>query len=155
MLSAPSIVESRVFRILVVEDNAGDVRLVKEAFREVETPHSIFVANDGLDALDFVHRRRNHPDKPIPDLVLLDVSLPRLSGHDVLREIKGHPVLRRIVLLMFSSSAEHGDVMAAYDAQANGYLKKPVEMEEYFHLVKTIEKFWFHTAVIPPFAPST
>lgn len=139
----------RIFRILIVEDNAGDVRLLKEAFRDVETPHSIFVANDGLDALDFVHQRHNHPDKPTPDLILLDINLPILSGHEVLREIKAHSVLRSVVVLMLSSSSEHRDVVDAYDAHANGYLKKPFELEGYFRLAKAIERFWFRTAFIP------
>lgn len=150
VLSQQSVVpERRIFRVLIVEDNAGDVGLLKEAFREVETPHSIFVANDGLDALDFVHKRHNHPDKPTPDVVLLDINLPRLTGHEVLREIKTHPVLRSVVVLMLSSSAEHRDVIDAYDAQANGYLRKPFEVEDYFRLARAIEKFWFRTALIP------
>jgi CheY-like chemotaxis protein len=145
--------EGRVFRILVVEDNAADVRLLKEAFREVATPHSIFVANDGQDALDFVYCRRNHIEKPRPDLILLDINLPRLSGHDVLREIKRDPGLRSIVVLMFSSSADKEDVAAAYHAHANGYLKKPVELTEYFAIAKAIDEFWFHKARLPVEGP--
>jgi CheY-like chemotaxis protein len=141
--------EPRVFRILVVEDNAGDVRLVREAFREVATPHVIFVARDGEDALDFVHHRGKHPDKPTPDLILLDLNLPRLDGHAVLRDIKAHPVLRSIVVLMFSSSSARLDVVVAYNEQANAYLKKPLEIDGYFLIAKAIERFWFGTAQMP------
>ena len=133
-------------RILLVEDNPADVRLFREAFKDAGELHELHTACDGQDALDFLHRRHEHAHKPRPDLILLDINLPKLSGHDVLKEVKNEQDLMRIPVLMLSNSDCMTDIRKAYDHHANGYIKKPSDLNEYFALVSQVRRFWFHTA---------
>jgi two-component system, chemotaxis family, response regulator Rcp1 len=148
--------------ILVVEDNPGDVRLLQEAFREIGRADQLQVVANGEDALDFLFHRRQHAEQPRPELILLDINLPKVSGHQVLRNVKTHPNLKSIPVLMLTSSDFHKDIQAAYDQQANGYLRKPVDLAEYFDVVAQIETyrtvlpaqvkasvFWVNSAIRP------
>lgn len=134
----------REMRILLVEDNAADVRLVQESLRDSRYPMRVDVAADGEEALDQLMRQEVKPD-----LVLLDLQLPRMDGTEVLAAVKSDPQLRRIPVVMLTSSAAEEDVLRCYDLHANGYLTKPVDLDEFAHLVRAIEAFWPATARVP------
>lgn len=128
--------------ILLVEDNPADVRLLIEAFRELRQPHEVHTVMDGAEALDFLYRRGPHADKPRPELILLDINLPKLTGHQVLRTVKSDENLKSIPVLMLTNSDYTRDIQAAYDEQAEGYLRKPTDLSDYFAVVEQIEKYW-------------
>ena len=138
--------------VLLVEDNPADVRLLREAFKESNEPHEIHTAADGEEALAFVYRRDHHADKPRPDLILLDVNLPKRSGHEVLAAVKNEPGLRTIPVVMLTSSKSPQDVKTAYERHANAYLQKPTELAEYFDVVATLKQFWLHMIQLPTVA---
>ena len=140
----------RRFRVLLVEDNPADVRLLEEAFRESPEPYELHTVVDGESALDFVHRRNEHADKPRPDLVLLDINLPKCNGHDVLQNLKQTPGLVRIPVLMLTSSDSIRDVAMAYDHHANAYIRKPTEVSDYFKVVVAVKQFWLTIVELPP-----
>ena len=133
----------RPYRILLVEDNPADVRLLQEAFRESGDQHELHIASDGQDALDFLFRRNQHEDKPRPDLILLDINLPKVNGHRVLQAVKAEPKLVTIPVLMLSHSDAMRDIQTAYSHHANAYLKKPSDLTDYFDVVRHVERFWF------------
>ena len=132
----------RSARILLVEDNPDDVDLTIEAFRENNCSHQLFIVEDGIEALAFLRRQGTYRDAPKPDLVLLDLNLPKQSGHEVLAAIKGDPSLSPIPVVVLTSSAAETDKRRAYELAANGYVTKPSGIDEFFGLVKTIERFW-------------
>ncbi len=134
-----------VIRILLVEDNPGDVDLTLEVFAATAMHHEIEVATDGQQALDLLR----NPLTLLPDLVLLDLNLPKVDGRAVLREAKSDPALRAVPIIMLTSSDAHSDVRAAYDLGANCYLTKPVELAQFERLVGTLERFWFSAAQLP------
>ena len=132
--------------ILLVEDSPGDARLMAEAFEELSTPVSLHVAVDGVEALDFLYRRGAHAGAPRPDLVLLDLNLPRRDGREVLAEVKDDPRLRPIPVLVLSTSRSREDVLRSYRLHANCYLAKPTDLDEFLELVRRIEWFWLALA---------
>lgn len=139
----------RPVEILLVEDNEGDVILTKEAFREAKIANNLHVVEDGEIALDFLFKRGKYQGEIVPDLILLDLNLPKKNGKEVLAEIKADEKLRRIpVVVMTSSKAEH-DVIKSYDLHANSYVIKPVNMESFVDVVNAIEHFWFTVVVLP------
>jgi CheY-like chemotaxis protein len=140
----------RTFRILLVEDNPADVRLLQEAFRESPEPYELHTVMDGEAAMDFLHRRNEHADKPRPDLVLLDINLPKRNGHDVLQMLKQTPGLIRIPVLMLTSSDSATDIAKAYDCHANAYIRKPTDMSNYFKVVAAVKQFWLTIVQLPP-----
>ena len=140
----------RRFRVLLVEDNPADVRLLQEAFNESPEPYDLHTVIDGEAAIDFVLRRNEHADKPVPDLVLLDINLPKRTGHDVLRTMKQTPGLIRIPVLMLTSSDSVMDVARAYDYHANAYICKPSEVGDYFRVVAAVKQFWLSIVELPP-----
>jgi CheY-like chemotaxis protein len=144
----------RPFCILLVEDNPADVRLLQEAFRESGEQHELHIASDGQDALDFLFRRNEHGDKPRPDLILLDLNLPKIDGHHVLNMIKNDPKLRSVPVLMLTHSDSISDIQRAYENHANAYLKKPSDLMEYFDVVRHIGQFWFQTVRLVKTVPS-
>ena len=133
---------ARTARILLVEDNPDDVDLTIEAFRENGFSHQLYVVEDGLEALAFLRRQGAYDKAPKPDLILLDLNLPKQSGHEVLAEIKNDPVLRSIPIVVLTSSAAESDVRRSYELAANGYVTKPAGLEEFFGLVRAIDRFW-------------
>jgi CheY-like chemotaxis protein len=135
--------------ILLVEDNVGDVRLTKEAFSEAKVPNRLHVAHDGVAALKFLRKEEPYGESPHPDLVLLDLNLPRKSGLEVLAHIKQDPVLRTIPVIILTSSNAESDVLKSYDNHANAYITKPVELEKYFTIVERIDDFWLATVKLP------
>jgi two-component system response regulator len=132
-----------------VEDNPGDVRLIKEALHDGKVWNNPHVVTDGEAALDFVYRRGPFADKPRPDLILLDLNLPKKDGRDVLAQIKGDPELRRIPVVVLTTSKEEEDVLRAYNLAANCYISKPVEFDEFMRVIRMIEDFWLTIVALP------
>lgn len=142
--------QGRPVEILLVEDNPADVHLTVEALRDARVHNNLHVATDGEEALSFLRRRNGHRQAPRPDLVLLDLNLPRKSGREVLAEIKADPDLRRIPVIILSTSSSDDDVASAYDLAANCYVTKPVDLDQFITVVQTIENFWFTIVKLPP-----
>ncbi|GAB3671166.1 response regulator [Halopiger thermotolerans] len=128
--------------ILLVEPNPGDARLFDESFADANIACDVHTVSDGESALDFVHRRNDHADRPRPDLVLLDFHLPGVSGEDVLTALKSDPAFRRTPVIVMTSSDAEEDIARSYDLHANAYVQKPVEPDEFVALVRSFEDFW-------------
>jgi CheY-like chemotaxis protein len=139
----------RVAEVLLVEDNPGDIRLTKEALRYGDVPVKLSVAMDGVEALDFLRRRGRFKTAPRPDLILLDLNLPRKNGREVLSEIKSDGDLRSIPVLVITTSQSPQDVERAYTLNANCYITKPVEFDAFVDLLRSLEDFWLTKATLP------
>jgi chemotaxis family two-component system response regulator Rcp1 len=135
-------------QLLLVEDNAGDIRLVQEAFKEGRFPCTLHVTRDGEQAMAFLHHEDPYGDSPRPTLILLDLNLPRKDGREVLAEIKREEGLRRIPVMVMSTSTRSEDIYKAYDLHANCYIPKPLDVEGIVELGKLIERFWLTAAVL-------
>jgi CheY-like chemotaxis protein len=135
--------------ILLVEDNPGDIRLTREAFAQTRTPIELHVATDGVEALDFLHGFEPFQGVPRPDLILLDLNLPRKNGREVLAEIKNDRALRRIPVIVLTTSTAEEDILATYDLHANSYITKPVDLGQFDEIVQTIERFWLAIVRLP------
>lgn len=140
----------RRLRILHVEDNIGDVRLIAEALKETGRDHEIAVAFDGVEALDYLYRRGRYADARRPELILLDLNLPKKSGLEVLAEINADKELRQIPVVVFTSSSAPQDISRAYALNANFYITKPADLNELFNMVGELEKYWANGAKPPP-----
>lgn len=136
--------------ILLVEDNPGDARLAAEAFKEGRVPTRLHVVQDGIEAIAFLRREGPFDSAPRPDLVLLDLNLPRKDGREVLAEIKEDPQLRRIPVIVLTTSQAETDVNRAYELHANCYIVKPVDFDRFIDVVKGIEDFWCSLVKLPP-----
>jgi CheY-like chemotaxis protein len=132
-------------RVLVIDDSQADLWLLKEALATTGTPTEVATAESGEMALSLLHRA----DVPKPDIVILDINMPRLSGHDVLRDIKSDDDLKSTVVLMFSSSRSKTDVAQAYELKTNGYVVKPTNLEGYFNRARSVTDFWSRVATLP------
>jgi CheY-like chemotaxis protein len=140
----------RTIEVLLVEDNLGDVELTKLALEECELEIHLSVVGDGAAALEFLESRQQSAiDTPYPDLILLDLNLPKKSGHEVLAAIKADRVLRRIPVLILTTSQAEEDIFKAYDGYASGYIPKPPSFERFVQVVRSIEDFWFSTVRLP------
>ncbi len=132
-------------RILLVEDNPGDIRLTQEALKESHIEITLDVVSDGEQAVDFLMQRNKYVDSVRPNIILLDLNLPKKNGIEVLKEIKAHDLLKRIpVIVLTTSDAEH-DISKAYDLHANCYILKPVDFDDFANVIKLIETYWFNT----------
>jgi CheY-like chemotaxis protein len=140
---------TRPIEVLLVEDNPGDVRLTREALKEGKVHNNLHVAPDGVEALAFLRREGGYADAVRPDLILLDLNLPRKGGREVLEEIKGDPSLRHIPVVILTSSSAEQDIARAYDLHANCYISKPVDLDQFIMVVKSIEDFWFTVVKLP------
>ena len=136
--------------ILLVEDNDDDILLTRLTFQENGYADNLHVVHDGTEALDFLHRRAPYVQAPRPDLVLLDLNLPRKDGRDVLAELKSDPELRRIPVAVLTSSEAEEDILKAYHLHANCYIRKPLEMARFHEVMHQLHEFWFHTVTLPP-----
>ncbi len=136
--------------ILLVEDNPGDVRLTQEAVREARIRNTLNVVNDGEQAIAYVRRRGEYADRPRPDLILLDLNLPRKDGREVLQDLKSDPDLHRIPVVVLTSSAAEQDILRTYDLYANAYVTKPVDLEQFMRVVSSIQDFWLNIVKLPP-----
>ncbi len=139
----------RSLQVLLVEDNEGDVRLIKEAFSESKIDKTFSVARDGEEALNYLYARGKYADRTKPDIILLDINLPKKNGFEILESIKNDPVLKKIPVIMLSSSSSEDHITKSYDLSANCYVTKPVDFDEYTQAVKIIEDFWFQMAKLP------
>ena len=136
--------------ILMVEDNPADVRLTREAFKEGSIQNSLHVVKDGVEALAFLRNEGPYGDAPKPDLILLDLNLPRKDGREVLADIKNDPVLRRIPVVILTTSRSEADVLRSYDLHANCYVTKPVDLNQFLDVVRSVEGFWLAAVTLPP-----
>jgi CheY-like chemotaxis protein len=136
--------------ILLVEDNPGDVRLTQEAVREAKIRNTLNVVNDGEQAIAYVRRQGEYADRPRPDLILLDLNLPRKDGREVLQDLKSDPDLHRIPVVVLTSSEAEQDILRTYDLYANAYVSKPVDLEQFMHVVSSIQDFWLNIVKLPP-----
>ena len=137
-------------QILLIEDDPDDVLLTTEVLGEAAIPSDLHVATDGEEAMDFLHRRGRFVDVPRPDLVLLDLNLPKKDGRQILTEIKADPELRRIPVIVLTTSAAERDVLHAYDMHVNAYVRKPVGYVALLDVVRSIKDFWIGAALLPP-----
>ncbi|ANB17564.1 response regulator [Dokdonella koreensis] len=140
----------QVVEILLIEDNEGDVRLTREALKDGRLRNRLNVVSDGEQALAYLRRQAPFEDAPRPDLILLDLNLPRLDGREVLAAVKNDPQLKQIPVCVLTSSRAERDLLRAYDLHANCFITKPVEFEEFMHVVRSIENFWLTIVVLPP-----
>jgi chemotaxis family two-component system response regulator Rcp1 len=142
--------EGKVIDILLVEDNPGDVRLAQEALKESKIRNKLFVVEDGVEAMAFLHRQGKYADVPRPDLVLLDLNLPRKNGREVLAEIKTDDNLKRIPVVVMTVSIAEEDITKCYDHHANCYITKPLDFHQFMEVTKSIEEFWLTIVKLPP-----
>jgi len=136
--------------ILLVEDNPGDVRLTREAMKEGKVLDQLNVVMDGVEAMAYLRTEGKYKDATRPDLVLLDLNLPKKNGREVLQEIKEDPDLKRIPVVVLTISKNEQDILRSYDLHANCYIRKPVDLEQFMSVVKAVEDFWFTVVKLPP-----
>jgi CheY-like chemotaxis protein len=135
--------------ILMVEDSPGDVRLTREALRDAKMLNHISVAEDGVEAMAFLRREGSYADAPRPDLIFLDLNLPRKDGREVLAEIKSDPALADIPIVVLTTSEAEQDVLRSYQLHANCYVTKPVDLDQFMTVIKSVESFWLTIARLP------
>ena len=136
--------------ILLVEDNAGDVRLTKEALKEGKVYNNLHWAKDGVEALEFLRREGKHAKAPHPDIILLDLNLPKKDGREVLSEIKSDDQLKHIPVVILTTSKAEEDVLRSYKLHANCYITKPVDLGKFIVVVQSIDRFWLTVVTLPP-----
>ncbi len=143
--------DGRLINILLVEDNPADVRLTQEALKEAAHARTrLHVAGDGVEALEFLHKQGDFASVPRPDLMLLDLNLPRVDGRQVLAEVKGDPDLRRIPVVVLTTSPSEDDILHAYDQHVNSYIRKPVDLDQFLHVLRAIDDYWLGSVSLPP-----
>jgi len=140
----------RAIEILMVEDNPGDVRLTREALKGGKVLNQLHVVEDGVAALDFLYRRPPHQNAPRPDLILLDLNLPKMDGREVLSRIKSDDSLKVIPVVVLTTSQAEEDVLRAYRLSANCYVTKPVDLHQFNRIVQAVEEFWLTIVRLPP-----
>jgi chemotaxis family two-component system response regulator Rcp1 len=136
--------------ILVVEDNEGDVHLMREALKRAKVSNTVHVASDGVEAMEFLRRQGPFSKAPRPDLVLLDLNLPNMDGREVLDEMKKDEILRTIPVVVVTSSAAEQDVVRTYSLNANAYVTKPVDLHQFLHVIGAVGEFWLQIVKLPP-----
>ena len=141
---------SRPVEILLVEDNPGDVRLTQETLKDFKVLNHLSVVGDGVEAMAFLRREGKYAKAPRPDLILLDLNLPKKDGREVLAEIKVDEQLKRIPVVVLTTSSAEQDILNTYDLHANCYITKPVDLDQFSAVVKSIEEFWFTIVKLPP-----
>jgi len=139
----------RPAEFLLVEDNPGDVRLTREALKECKLRNNLSVVGDGVEALAYLRREGKYAEATRPDVILLDLNLPRKGGREVLAEIKADPVLRRIPVVVITSSEAEQDVVASYDLHVNCYVNKPVDLDQFIKVVRSVGTFWLTIVKLP------
>jgi len=138
--------------VLLVEDNTGDVRLTLEAMKEGKVINNLSIASDGVEAMAFLRKEGRYKDASRPDIILLDLNLPKKDGREVLAEIKADPSLRLIPVVVLTTSQAEEDILRTYNLHANCYVTKPVDLEQFINVVKSINDFWFSVVKLPPVA---
>lgn len=140
----------RPAEILLVEDNVGDAELTREALEDAKISNNLSVVQDGMEAMEFLRRQGKYAAAPRPDLILLDLNLPKKDGREVLAEVKGDDDLRVIPVVVLTTSKADEDIMKSYRHHVNGYITKPVDFAGFIKVVKSLECFWFSVVVLPP-----
>jgi two-component system, chemotaxis family, response regulator Rcp1 len=138
-----------VIEILLAEDSQADVRLTQEALKESNIRTNLSVVSDGHEAMAFLHKQDNFADAPTPDVILLDLNMPRMSGREVLAEMQQHEDLKVVPVVVLTNSGEDSDVLDTYSLCANSYIRKPVDINEFFAVIRSIENYWFQTVTLP------
>lgn len=141
---------ARVVDILLVEDTPSDVRLTQEALKDAKVLNTLHVVGDGVEAMDFLNRRGKYADVPRPDMILLDLNLPRKDGREVLAEIKADENLMRVPVVVLTTSDAEEDILRSYDLHANAYVKKPVDLDHFLGVIRSLENFWLAVVSLPP-----
>jgi len=136
-------------KILLVEDSPGDIRLTKEALKESKVANELITMTNGQEAVDYLYRRGRYADATVPDIILLDLNLPRKDGREVLKEIKSDKNLKKIPVVVLTISKDEQDILKAYDLHANCYITKPIDLEKFIELVRSIEDFWLTIVKLP------
>jgi chemotaxis family two-component system response regulator Rcp1 len=141
--------DAAAIEVLLVEDSPGDVRLTREAFKDAKVHIKLHVVSDGAEAMAFLRREGGHANAPRPDLILLDLNLPKKDGREVLAELKESPVLKSIPVVILTTSASETDIQGSYQQHANCYITKPVDLEGFLKVVKSIDSFWLSVVKLP------
>ena len=141
--------KSRLVEILLVEDNPGDADLIMEVLEDSKIRNRMYVAEDGEEAMNFLYKKGEFSDSPTPDLILLDLNLPRKDGREVLAEIKDDPKLRRIPVVVLTTSKAEEDIIKSYDLHANSYISKPVDIDQFIRVIRSFEDFWLDIVKLP------
>jgi len=139
----------KIIDILIVEDNPGDARLAQEALKESKIKNQLHIVNDGMAATDFLFKRNDYKDAPRPDLIILDLNLPKKDGREVLAEIKADENLKRIPIVIFTTSKAEEDILKTYNLHANCYITKPLNFDKFMEVIKSIEDFWLTIVKLP------
>ena len=139
----------KIIDILLVEDNSGDARLAKEALKEGKVKNQLHIVNDGMAATDFLFKRNDYKDAPRPDLIILDLNLPKKDGREVLAEIKADEDLKRIPVVILTISKAEEDILKTYNLHANCYITKPLDFDKFMEVIKSIEDFWLTIVKLP------
>src|SRR3990172_5707891 len=142
--------KGKLIEILMVEDNPADIRLTQEAFKDAKVLNEMHVVEDGEEAIAFLRREGEYAGAPRPDLILLDLNLPKKDGREVLEEIKSDPDLKRIPVVVLTTSEDQRDVLKAYDMHVNAYYPKPVNLDQFMKIVEAVENFWLSVVKLPP-----
>lgn len=143
-------VDVKPIDILLVEDNPGDARLAQEALRESKIANVLHIVRDGIEAMQYLRAEGPFASEPTPDLVLLDLNLPRMDGREVLAQIKSDPSLKRIPVVILTMSKDEQDVLRSYNLHANCYITKPIDLQQFMTVVRSIEDFWLSIVKLPP-----
>ncbi len=143
----------KTITILLIEDNPGDVRLTQEAFKEGSKNVKLDVVMDGVEAINYLYKNGQYSDKETPDLILLDLNLPKMDGREVLEKVKSDDNLRRIPIIVLTTSDADQDILKSYNLHVNCYLNKPVDFDKFFDIIQKIEDFWLTTAILPSMIP--
>jgi len=146
---------AKQIEILLVEDNEGDIGLVEEVFQEAKIRNNLYIAEDGEEAMLFLHKEGKFSDVPRPDIILLDLNLPRKDGREVLKEIKENDSLKRIPVVVLTTSKSEEDIFRSYNLHANSYITKPVDFDQFIKVIKSIEDFWLDVVKLPSKDDST
>ena len=146
--------DATAIEVLLVEDSPGDVRLTREAFKDAKVHLNLHVASDGVEAMDFLNRVGKYARVPRPDLILLDLNLPKKDGREVLEEVKESPALKSIPVVILTTSASDADILRSYRLHANCYITKPVGLDGFLKVVKSIDSFWLSVVKLPREEPS-
>lgn len=141
--------KTRPINILLIEDNPGDVRLTQEAFKEGRIPINLDVTMDGVEAIKYLHKQEKYASASTPDLILLDLNLPKRDGREVLQDIKADDFLKRIPVVILTTSNAEQDILKSYNLHVNCYINKPVDFDRFFDIIQKIEDFWLTTAILP------
>lgn len=139
----------RPIEILLIEDNPGDVRLTIEAFKDAKVRNNLIIASDGLEAMDILYKKGKYINAPRPDLILLDLNLPLKDGREILTEIKADDTLKLIPVVVLTTSNADEDIFKSYELNANCYITKPVDLDQFLRVVHSIESFWLEVVILP------